>query len=133
MTTADQLHDVHTIRETVELALNLGAPLTLDLNGATDTVRGDDLRAEWDEFDMGNWFSIDPGIPALLAHARDAAEWVVLESLVQRRAHRGATTDGSAALLAELLTSHSGDNLVHALTYNDFATAARAERFAATR
>lgn len=133
MTTTDHLHDVHDIRETVELALNLGAPLTLDLNGAVDTVRGDDLRAEWDEFDMGNWFSINPGIPALLAHARDAADWAVLESLVQRRTHRGATTDGSAELLAELLTSHSGDNLAHALTYNDFATAARAKRFAATR
>ena len=40
-TTTDYLDDVHAIRAAVERALLLDAPLTLDLNGARGTVRGD--------------------------------------------------------------------------------------------
>lgn len=132
-TTEDYLHNVHTIRETVERALLLGAPLHLDLNGATGIVRGDDLRTEWEDFDLGSWFTIHPGIPALLTHARDAADWAELEAMIDRRTRGGANADESAELLAELLTAHHGDNLAHALTYEGFATPGRAGRYARTR
>lgn len=131
-TTTDYLDDVHAIRAAVERALLLDAPLTLDLNGARGTVRGDELRAEWAEFDMGNWFTIHPGIPALLGHARDAAHWREIEALIQRHTRGGANPDESAALLAELLDAHHGDNLAHALNYNGYATPARADRYAHT-
>ena len=51
--------------------------------------------------------------------------------MIARRVNGGANAAESIALLAELVKSHSGDNLAFALAYNNFATARAAERFAA--
>ena len=50
--------------------------------------------------------------------------------LITRRTRQGYNRAESAELLAELVTAHSGENLVHALTYTGFATEAQARRFA---
>lgn len=54
-----------------------------------------------------------------------------LTGLIARRVRKGANAAQSAALLAALIASHTGDNLAHALVYNDFATAAQAAKIAA--
>lgn len=56
----------------------------------------------------------------------------LIQKLITRRASKGNGVAQSAALLTELVRSHSGDNLAHALTYNDFATEAGAITAAAT-
>ena len=45
--------------------------------------------------------------------------------LIARRTSKGHNQAHSAALLAELTASHDGDNLAHALEYNDFTPAGR--------
>ncbi|EYT57207.1 hypothetical protein [Microbacterium sp. UCD-TDU] len=52
------------------------------------------------------------------------------DKLIATRVRKGANPAESAELLAELATSHTGDNLAHALEYQGFATAASAERAA---
>lgn len=44
------------------------------------------------------------------------------DALVARRASKGHRADESAALLAELLAAHDGENLAHALVFHGFAT-----------
>lgn len=51
------------------------------------------------------------------------------EKFVARRVRKGYAQEQSKALLFQLLESHDGDNLVHALCYNDFATERQAEKF----
>lgn len=51
------------------------------------------------------------------------------EALIQRRVNKGFSRGDSEQLLSELCEAHSGDNLVHALVYNEFATQRQAERF----
>lgn len=51
------------------------------------------------------------------------------EALIQRRVNKGFGRGDSEQLLSELCAAHSGDNLVHALVYNEFATQRQAERF----
>lgn len=52
-------------------------------------------------------------------------------SMIARRASKGYSANESRTMLAELIRSHSGDNLATALVYNEFATATRAAKFAA--
>lgn len=49
-------------------------------------------------------------------------------SLIARRTRGGYNAAESATLLDTLMAAHSGDNLVHALVYNGFATEAQASR-----
>lgn len=51
------------------------------------------------------------------------------EALIQRRVNKGFSRGDSEQLLSELCEAHIGDNLVHALVYNEFATRRQAERF----
>ena len=44
------------------------------------------------------------------------------DALIARRAAKGYSPEESESLLGEILSSHSGDNLAHALFYNSFAT-----------
>lgn len=54
----------------------------------------------------------------------------MLEKMIDRRASKGANRAESAALLDDLLeTVAHGDNLVHALVYQDFATPRQATKF----
>lgn len=68
--------------------------------------------------------------PAKKADAATAWQKKVDESLVNRRVRSGANPDQSKKLLAELYAAHDGDNLASALTYNGFATPARAQKIA---
>lgn len=54
-----------------------------------------------------------------------------MNSMITRRASKGYNASESRAMLNELVRSHSGDNLVTALVYNEFATEAQAAKFAA--
>lgn len=56
----------------------------------------------------------------------------LIQKLINRRVSKGNALAQSAALLTELVNSHSGDNLAHALTYNDFATESGAQTAAAS-
>lgn len=55
------------------------------------------------------------------------------DSLIARRVRKGNRRDESEGLLQILLQRHSGDNLVHALVYEGFATERQAEAFVAER
>lgn len=68
--------------------------------------------------------------PAKKVDAATAWQNKVNESLVNRRVRSGANPDQSKKLLAELYAAHDGDNLASALTYNGFATPARAQKIA---
>lgn len=50
--------------------------------------------------------------------------------LISRRISKGHNAADSAKLLAEVIAAHSGDNLVTALVYNEFATEAQATKIA---
>ncbi|MEB3023042.1 MULTISPECIES: hypothetical protein [Mycolicibacter] len=52
--------------------------------------------------------------------------------LISRRVRGGYRADESEQLLADLLSQHSGHNLVHALVRNGFATEAVAEELCAS-
>lgn len=55
-----------------------------------------------------------------------------LDQMVQRKVRGGATPESAWALLRDLLqTVAHGDNLVHALVYQGFATERQAEKFVA--
>lgn len=54
-----------------------------------------------------------------------------LDRMIARRVAKGATEAESRALLAELTSTHSGDNLAAALVYWRFATPRAADTFAA--
>lgn len=49
--------------------------------------------------------------------------------MITRRTSKGYRADESVELLAELFASHQGENLAHALAYNEFATERQAGRF----
>lgn len=53
--------------------------------------------------------------------------------LIDRRVDKGNDREGSAALLAELMAAHSGENLVAALVYQGFATERIARVFVDSR
>ena len=53
------------------------------------------------------------------------------EKMIARRASKGHNAAESAKLLTELTAAHTGDNLVAALVYNEFATEGQATKFAA--
>ena len=53
-----------------------------------------------------------------------------LTRMVERRVKFGANKMESADLLRDLLAAHKGDNLVHALCYEGFATELQATRLA---
>lgn len=55
------------------------------------------------------------------------------ELLVSRRVQKGNRRDESETLLQVLLQRHNGDNLIHALVYEGFATERQAARFVAGR
>lgn len=55
------------------------------------------------------------------------------ESFVLRRVRKGNRRDESETLLNELLQHHDGDNLVHALVYEGFATERQAAAFVTGR
>lgn len=54
-----------------------------------------------------------------------------MDSMIATRAGKGFNAGESAALFADLTARHTGDNLVSALVYNEFATEAAATEFAA--
>lgn len=51
------------------------------------------------------------------------------QAMIDRRTRYGCTAADSAKLLDQLIANHDGDNLVHALCFNEFATEKAAERF----
>jgi hypothetical protein len=51
------------------------------------------------------------------------------DRMITRRINKGFNAAESRALLAEIVRSHTGDNLASALVYNEFATAAQAAKF----
>lgn len=53
-----------------------------------------------------------------------------IDNMIARRVKAGYSEEGAGLLLRELLDSHSGDNLAHALFYEGFATPAAARVFA---
>lgn len=53
------------------------------------------------------------------------------DMIARRNQRRGGTAAEAAELLAELTEAHAGENLVHALTYEAFATERQARRYAA--
>lgn len=59
------------------------------------------------------------------------AERFPADTMVFNRVNKGNNEAESRRLLNELRRSHSGDNLVHALVYNGFATEKQAEKFVA--
>lgn len=54
-----------------------------------------------------------------------------IDQMIARRVAKNGNPAEAAAMLDELLTAHSGDNLAFALHYNGFATAAKADKYAA--
>ena len=55
------------------------------------------------------------------------------DALLNRYVAKGGNRDDGVILLNELIESHTGDNLVSALVYNDFATTFAATKFAQYR
>lgn len=62
---------------------------------------------------------------------RTDAERFPADTMVFTRVNKGHNEAESRRLLNELRRSHSGDNLVHALVYNGFATEKQATKFVA--
>lgn len=56
-------------------------------------------------------------------------EKTIISFMIARRVDKGYNAQESALLLGELITDHTGDNLVSALVYNDFATIRTAEKY----
>jgi len=56
---------------------------------------------------------------------------ITAQTLIDRRVAGGANHEESQHLLAELVRSHSGDNLTSALIHQGFATATQAEQYSA--
>ena len=52
-----------------------------------------------------------------------------IKPLIDRRVRKGFDVATSVVILNQLLNTHDGDNLVHALCYNDFATETQATEF----
>lgn len=52
-----------------------------------------------------------------------------IKPLIDRRVRKGFDVVTSVVVLNQLLVSHDGDNLVHALCYNGFATEKQATEF----
>ncbi len=55
---------------------------------------------------------------------------VTAQTLIDRRVAGGANREESQHLLAELVHSHSGDNLASALIHQGFATDTQAAKYA---
>lgn len=72
-----------------------------------------------------------PSKPKALATPQTGAERFPADTMVFNRANKGHNETESRRLLNELRQSHSGDNLVHALVYNGFATEKQATKFVA--
>jgi hypothetical protein len=55
-------------------------------------------------------------------------ETTTATKFIARRISKGYNPAESASLLADLIARHAGENLIHALTFNEFATEAQARK-----
>lgn len=55
------------------------------------------------------------------------------QTLIDRRVAGGANREESQRLLDELISAHTGDNLIHALVHQGFATEDQAKKFVEAR
>ena len=48
--------------------------------------------------------------------------------MIARRTRKGYNAQESAEMIVDLIARHNGENLIHALTYNEFANEAQARK-----